>query len=308
MGDSLFPLSASNEHRMGDPLDLPPLNIPKLIREFELHPNKWLGQNFLIDPTALESVVQAANISERDVVLEIGPGLGSLTRYLAVLARTVVAIEIDPNLIAPLRKVTNQYRNIEIIQGDILTLPVEKLIPSSNYLVVANIPYYITSAIIRRLLSTDNRPKRMILTVQYEVAKRICAMPGNLSLLALSVQVFGSPSLYARIPASSFYPVPKVDSAIICIDLNLEPVIPIQSLDAFFSLAQAGFSQKRKTLRNALSSGLHQKTNIVEEILLEAGIDPHRRAETINLAEWNSLTQLVINRFPEISLRKVQTR
>ena len=304
MGYSLFPLAASSEYRMGDPLNLPPLHIPKLLREFDLHPDKRLGQNFLIDPTALQHVVEAAKISKQDTVLEIGPGLGSLTRYLAVLAQKVIAIEIDPNLISPLKQVIAQYRNIELIQGDILTLPVEKFIPSSDYLVVANIPYYITSAIIRRLLSTGNRPKRIILTVQYELAKRICAMPGDLSLLALSVQVFGAPRIQARIPAGAFFPSPKVDSAIISIDLFLEPVIPIANLDAFFSLAQAGFSQKRKTLRNALSAGLHLKPNIVEEVLLQAGIEPHRRAETLNLAEWSSLTQLFIDSFPEIHLGK----
>ena len=300
MGDSLFSLAPSSEYRMGDPLNLPPLHIPKLLREFDLHPDKRLGQNFLIDPIALQRVVEAAKISERDTVLEIGPGLGSLTRYLAVQARHVVAIEIDPNLIAPLKQVIAQYQNIELIQGDILTLPVEKFIPSSDYLVVANIPYYITSAIIRRLLSTGNRPKRIILTVQYELAKRICAIPGNLSLLALSVQVYGEPRLQARIPAGAFYPSPKVDSAIICIDLFLEPVIPNPTLDIFFSLARAGFSQKRKTLRNALSAGLQLKPHIVEEILLQAGIEPHRRAETLNLAEWSNLTQLFVDCLPGI--------
>ena len=305
MGDCLFPLAASSEYRMGDPLILPPLHIPKLLREFGLHPDKRLGQNFLIDPTALQRVVEAANISGQDTVLEIGPGLGSLTRYLAQRARKVIAIEIDPNLIAPLEQVISQYRNIELIQGDILTLPVQEFIPSSDYLVVANIPYYITSAIIRRLLSTENRPKRIILTVQYELAKRICAMPGDLSLLALSVQVFGAPRLQARIPAGAFYPSPKVDSAIISIDLFLEPIIPIPILDAFFYLAQAGFSQKRKTLRNALSAGLHQQPKNIEKILLQAGIEPQRRAETLNLTEWRSLTQLFVDRFPEILSGKV---
>jgi 16S rRNA (adenine1518-N6/adenine1519-N6)-dimethyltransferase len=167
-------------------------------------------------------------------------------------------------------------------------------------LVVANIPYYITSAIIRRLLSTENRPKRIVLTIQYEVAKRICSIPGNLSLLALSVQVFGNPRLQARIPAGAFYPPPNVDSAIIRIDLFSEPVIAIPILDAFFYLAQAGFSQKRKTLRNALSAGLHLKPNIVEDILHQAGIDPKRRAETLNLSEWSSLTHLFVEQLPEI--------
>lgn len=289
---------------MGDSLNLPPLHVPKLLREFDLHPDKRLGQNFLIDSIALQRVVEAAHISPQDTVLEIGPGLGSLTRYLAALAKSVIAIEVDPDLIAPLQQVIAPYQNITLIQGDILTLPLEKFISSPDYLVVANIPYYITSAIIRRLLSTGNRPKRMILTVQYELAKRICAAPGNLSLLALSVQVFGAPQLKFRIPAGAFYPSPKVDSAVISIELFLEPVVPNPILDAFFRLAQAGFSQKRKTLRNALSAGLALKPDHVEKILLQSGINPQRRAETLDLAEWSNLTQLFVDRYPEIFRRK----
>jgi 16S rRNA (adenine1518-N6/adenine1519-N6)-dimethyltransferase len=221
------------------------------------------------------------------------------------MAKSVIAIEVDPKLIAPLQQVIAPYQNITLIQGDILILPTEKFIPSSEYLVVANIPYYITSAIIRRLLSTGNRPNRMILTIQYEVAKRICATPGDLSMLALSVQVFGAPKLKSRIPAGAFYPTPKVDSAIISIDLFPVPIIPNAILDAFFFLAQAGFSQKRKTLRNALAGGLHIKPDNIEEILLQAGINPQRRAETLNLAEWCNLTQLFDDRLPEIFRRNV---
>jgi 16S rRNA (adenine1518-N6/adenine1519-N6)-dimethyltransferase len=289
---------------MGNPLILTPLNIPKLLRDFDLHPDKRLGQNFLIDPIALQRVAEMALISKQDTVIEIGPGLGSLTRHLALLAQKVIAIEIDPDLILPLRQVVAPFQNVEIIQGDILTLQPDTFIPSTDFLVVANIPYYITSAILRHILTARSRPKRAVLTVQYEVAQRVCAEPGDLSLLALSVQVFGEPHIKARISAGAFYPTPKVDSAILRLDLFSEPLIPAPLLDTFFYLAQAGFSQKRKMLRNALSSGLNLRSNQVEEILLQIGIDPRRRAETLSIAEWGLLTRYFVDYLPEISLQK----
>lgn len=301
MGDCIFPLAAPSQCRMGNPLILTPLNVPKLLREFSLHPDKRLGQNFLSDPVALQRVAETAHISAQDTVIEIGAGLGSLTRYLALFAHKVIAIEIDPKLIPPLKQVVAPFRNIEIIQGDILKLQPDELNPSTDYLVVANIPYYITSAIIRHLLSATTRPKRVVLTLQYELAQRICAEPGNMSLLALSVQVFSEPHIKARIPAGAFYPAPKVDSAILRLDLFSEPLIPKPNLDIFFNLSQAGFSQKRKMLRNAMSAGLHLDPNSVEAVLNQAGIDPHRRAETLSIAEWGTLTQIFIDRYPEFT-------
>ena len=301
MGDCIFPLAAPSQCRMGNPLILTPLNVPKLLREFGLHPDKRLGQNFLSDPVALQRVAETAHISAQDTVIEIGAGLGSLTRYLAVLAQKVIAIEIDPKLIPPLKQVVAPFRNIEIIQGDILNLKPDELNPSTDYLVVANIPYYITSAIIRHLLSATTRPKRVVLTIQYELAERICAEPGNMSLLALSVQVFSEPHIKARIPAGAFYPAPKVDSAILRLDLFSEPLIPNPNLDIFFNLSQAGFSQKRKMLRNAMSAGLHLDPKSVEAVLNQAGIDSHRRAETLSIAEWGTLTQDFIDRDPEFT-------
>lgn len=301
MGDCIFPLAAPGQCRMGNPLILTPLNVPKLLREFSLHPDKRLGQNFLSDPVALQRVADTAHISAQDTVIEIGAGLGSLTRYLAVLAQKVIAIEIDPKLIPPLKQVVAPFRNIEIIQGDILNLKPDELNPSTDYLVVANIPYYITSAIIRHLLSATTRPKRVVLTIQYELAERICAEPGNMSLLALSVQVFSKPHIKARIPAGAFYPAPKVDSAILRLDLFSEPLIPNPNLDIFFNLSQAGFSQKRKMLRNAMSAGLHLDPKSVEALLNQAGIDSHRRAETLSVTEWGTLTQDFIDRYPEFT-------
>jgi 16S rRNA (adenine1518-N6/adenine1519-N6)-dimethyltransferase len=265
------------------------IDVQGLLRQFGLRPDKSLGQNFLVDEAALERVVEAAQVTRADTVLEIGAGLGSLTCYLAQAAQFVVAVELDGDLIPPLQQVLAPYPNIRLVQGDILALNLTQLIQSERYLVVANIPYYITSALIRHLLESQLPPQRLALTVQKEVAQRICAHPGDLSLLALSVQVYGNPMIAAHIPADAFYPPPKVDSAIIRVDIYPEPRIPPSLLKTFFRLSKAGFSQKRKTLRNALSGGLAWSTTQVGEMLQNACIDPFRRAETLSLEEWQHI-------------------
>jgi 16S rRNA (adenine1518-N6/adenine1519-N6)-dimethyltransferase len=270
---------------------IPPLNAASLLKQYGLRANKKLGQNFLQDPMALESIVHAAEIRPTDTVLEIGPGLGSLTRYLAVSSRRVLAVELDKSLISPLKKVTEPFNNVHIIQGDILKLSPEDLVTESDYLVVANIPYYITSAIIRHLLEAVHKPRRIVLTIQKEVAQRICASPGDMSVLALSVQVYGKPKIAARIPAGAFHPAPQVDSAVLCIDIFPDPQIERQSLADFFNLIKAGFAQKRKTLRNSLSAGLHIAPSAAEDLLGKAAIDPKRRAETLSIMEWSILCE-----------------
>ncbi len=269
---------------------LSPLEISALLRAHGLRPKKGLGQNFLADPYALQQIIDAAEIPAEAAVLEIGPGLGSLTRYLATNARRVVAVELDKALLPVLEEVLAQFHNVSIVQGDILELNPAELIGEPGYLVVANIPYYITSAVIRHLLEAPVKPGRIVLTVQKEVAERIAAPAGKLSLLALSVQVYGQPKLAARIPAGAFYPPPNVDSTVVRVDLYPQPRIPAEQLDTFFKLAKAGFSQKRKTLRNSLSGGIGWKPERVEALLSSTGIDPMRRAETLNLEEWRELT------------------
>jgi 16S rRNA (adenine1518-N6/adenine1519-N6)-dimethyltransferase len=269
---------------------LPPLNAAAILRTHGLRPDKSLGQNFLQDSYALEKITAAAEILPTDTVLEVGPGLGALTRHLAVAAKQVIAVELDERLLPALRETIIGYTNIEIIHGDMLKLAPAKIVPVSDYLVVANIPYYITSALLRHLLETTPRPRRVVLTVQKEVAERICAAPGDMSLLALSVQVYGQPRVAALIPAGAFYPAPNVDSAVVRIDLSPAPFIPYTLLDTFFALAKAGFSQKRKQLRNSLSAGMRKSPAEMEETLRAAGIDPMRRAETLSLQEWRELT------------------
>ena len=268
---------------------IPALDAAAVLKRFHLHADKGLGQNFLQDSSALEKIALAAEMQADDCVLEIGPGLGSLTRYLAVSAKQVTAVELDPDMLAPLKAVLIPYQNVRVVHGDILKLSISQIIDQPNYLVVANIPYNITSLIIRHLLESDRKPRRVVLTIQKEVAERICAKPGDLSLLALSVQVYGKPSIAAIIPADSFHPVPKVDSAILRIDIYDEPLIPNALINTFFKLIKAGFSQKRKTLRNSLSSGLHIPTTESESMLTRAGIDYMRRAETLSIDEWKQL-------------------
>ena len=267
------------------------LDIFPLLQKYQVQPKKSLGQNFLVDPNGLNKVVQAAKVSSEDTVLEIGAGLGSLTYLLAQQSRQVVAVELDTRLIASLREALAGFTNVTICEGDMLKLSPDVLIDAERYVVVANIPYYITSALIRHLLEADHKPTRMVLTVQQEVAERILARDGKMSLLALSVQVYGKPELKARIPAGCFYPPPEVDSAVLSIELYQEPLVPSGSLDLFFKLAHAGFAQKRKTLRNTLATGMNESPAWAEKLLTAAGIDPQRRAETLSMQEWKQLVE-----------------
>jgi 16S rRNA (adenine1518-N6/adenine1519-N6)-dimethyltransferase len=271
---------------------IPPLNTAALLQEYGLRPKKNLGQNFLQDPNILEKIVNLAGIGSDDTVLEIGPGLGSLTRHIAARAKEVVAVEIDKHIIPALKVSLSGYANATVFEGDMLQVSPADIINANEYTVVANIPYYITSALLRHLLENKPRPQRIVLTIQKEVAKRICVPEGKkMSLLALSVQVYGKPTIVAQIPAGAFYPPPKVDSAVIRIDLYEKPRIPNPLLDDFFLLAKAGFSQKRKTLRNALAGGLRLSKEEIEMLLSAVEINPTRRAETLNLTEWGKLSE-----------------
>jgi 16S rRNA (adenine1518-N6/adenine1519-N6)-dimethyltransferase len=271
--------------------EIPPLNASALLKRYDLRAHKGLGQNFLQDPLALEKIVSAAEIQSRDTVLEIGPGLGSLTRYLAVSAKEVVAVELDENLLPPLKAILTPHQNIRLIHDDILKLSPKDLKLENDYIVVANIPYYITSAVIRHLLESELKPRRIVLTVQKEVAQRICAEPGDMSLLALSVQIYGKPRVAAHIPANAFFPAPKVDSAVLIVDIYSSPQIKEELMTTFFKLIKAGFSQKRKTLRNSLSSGLHIPPTEAADLLTQVNIDPQRRAETLSIEEWEKLSE-----------------
>ncbi len=267
------------------------MTVQQLLRKYNLTPSKGLGQNFLTDEDVLARIVAAAAIPPDGAVLEIGPGLGSLTRCLAAAAGEVCAVELDRKLIQPLKEVLADADHVRIVQGDILDFDPEVLMGGRTYQVVANIPYYITSAVIRHLLNAANKPSSMVLTIQKEVAERLCAKPGNLSLLALSVQIFGTPELVFTIPAEAFTPQPKVDSAVVRIELFAEPKVADAQQDDFFKLIKAGFGQKRKTLRNALAANLKEPAVQVGQQLRQVEIDPMRRAETLSIEEWLRLLE-----------------
>lgn len=265
-------------------------SISKILKRHNLRPDKSLGQNFLTDPTILEKIVQIADVTATDSVLEIGAGLGHLTAHLAKSARAVTAVELDGRFMSVLSERLAPFNNITLVEGDILQLDSTDLVQEDSYLVVANIPYYITSRIIRKLLESEFKPRQIILTIQHEVAQRVCAGTGKLSLLALSVLMYGTPKLEMRIPAGAFYPPPKVDSAVVKIDLYPTPLLPSPQRDVFFTLVKAGFLHKRKTLRNSLSKGLGWSPGKAEELLTAGNIDPNRRAETLTIQEWIELT------------------
>jgi len=272
----------------------PEPSVLELLRRYNIRPDKRLGQNFLIDPYFLNKVIEVAGITPGECALEIGAGLGNLTRLLASQAGSVVAIELDDRLLPPLKENLIPYPNVVIVPGDVLQINISEFVDQSGYKVVANIPYYITSTLIRHLLESDPQPSSLTLTVQKEVAQRICAKPGNMSLLALSVQLYGKPAIMTHIPAEAFYPQPKVDSAVVRVDILSTALIPPQSIDIFFRLAKAGFSQKRKTLRNSLSAGMHWSAEGTEQLLGTAHIDPQRRPQTLSLKEWGELTDVLI--------------
>ena len=265
-------------------------NFARLLREYGIQPKKSLGQNFLFDANIINQLIDLADISPAMTVLEIGAGPGNLTRALADRAGRVVAVELDQRFLPLLEQAGNNHPNLEIIHANILDLDLDTLMGAAGYTVVANLPYYITSAVIRKLLETHHRPSRLVLTVQKEVAHRICARAGELSLLAVSVQVYGEPHLALTIPAGAFYPSPKVDSAVVLIDTHPKPLLPAEELALFFRIVKAGFSQKRKMLRNTISAGMRLKVPDCERLLLSAGIDPARRPQTLEPSEWVKLT------------------
>lgn len=270
-------------------------NFPELLRQHSITPKKSLGQNFLFDDNIINSIVDLAGITPETTVLEIGAGPGNLTHTLAARANRVVAVELDQRFLPLLKLAGSQYPNLEIIHGNVLKLDLDQIMGKQGYVVVANLPYYITSAVIRQLLETRLKPARLVLTVQKEVAARICAKAGEMSLLSVSVQIFGKPCLAAHIPAGAFYPPPKVDSSVILIDTHAQPLIPVEQLAVFFQLVKAGFSQKRKMLRNTLSAGMRLSIPECEQLLCAGGIDPARRAQTLELGEWATLTGIYIS-------------
>jgi 16S rRNA (adenine1518-N6/adenine1519-N6)-dimethyltransferase len=266
------------------------MNPRQLLESYHILPKKSLGQNFLHDPNALEKIVSIADVTHQDAVLEVGPGTGALTDVLARHARRVVAVEVDERFQPILATRFGGIPQVEIVYGDILAQSVATLLgaDAENYIVVANVPYYITSAIVRHVLEQPSRPRRLVLTMQLEVAQKMIARPGEMSLLSVSAQFYGQVRIVARFPPAVFYPRPDVDSAVIRLDVADQPVVNTDET-VFFRVARAGFSQKRKQIKNSLASGLNLSAAETQALLEKAGIDPQRRPETLTLEEWAAL-------------------
>jgi 16S rRNA (adenine1518-N6/adenine1519-N6)-dimethyltransferase len=264
------------------------LHPKQILTHYRLEAKKSLGQNFISDDNILARIAAAADLKPDDNVLEIGPGLGSLTHHLARAAGRVVAVELDDRLLPILALEMGGYDNVELVHGDILEQEPAQWFGPHPYKVVANVPYYITGAILRHLLAADSKPRLMVITVQKEVAERITAGPGKMSLLSVSVQFYGQAAIVDQLKAGAFWPRPGVASAIVRLDLAPEPLLPAVDEKAFFRLVRAGFGQKRKQLKNNLRA-LGRSDEQIERALAQAGIDGRRRAETLSLDEWAKL-------------------
>ncbi len=265
----------------------------------DIKAKKSLGQNFLKDEAVLQHIIEAANLSKEDVVIEVGPGKGALTELLAKVCKKVIAIELDDRLIESLHTKFVDDKNVEIVHDDILKINLPELVMSyglqdSGYKVVANIPYYITAPIIRLFLETKIPPNEVIFMVQKEVAERIVAKPGAMSILAVSVQYYAKAQFLFTVFKESFDPVPKVDSAIIRITRSIEHETKnAEEVKKFFRIVKSGFSAKRKTLINNLSNGLQLDKKEIEEKLLEIGFPANTRAQELGVADWKALIEIL---------------
>lgn len=253
-------------------------------------PNKSLGQHWLTDRTILGGIADVADLSATDTVLEIGPGLGTLTSELLRRAGKVIAVEFDKNLAD---KLPGQFpgTNLEVIHDDILHFNLDNL--PKGYKVVANVPYYITSKIVENLMTAKNKPSIAVLLVQKEVAERIAAEPGSMSLLAISSQIYANASLDIEVPREYFTPPPKVDSQVVVLRTREDPLVTATEAKVFWRLAHAGFSNKRKKLRSSLAAGLGISKTGAEELLAKAGIDPNLRAESLSIDDWRDLADTI---------------
>ncbi|MFC1930486.1 16S rRNA (adenine(1518)-N(6)/adenine(1519)-N(6))-dimethyltransferase RsmA [Chloroflexota bacterium] len=283
-------------------------SLIETINKLGLKPRKRLGQNFLVSDAVLAKIIKAAELSNEDIVLEVGSGLGILTQALSERVHKVIAVELDRRLAGLLIKQLADKTNIAVINGDILKMSLSQLIggtksePEGNYSgirqrykVVANLPYYITSPVLRYFLELENKPTIMVIMVQKEVAEVITAKPGDMSLLSVSVQLYGKPSIVDYISPDSFFPPPKVDSAIVRIDVFEKPAVMVDDIGRFFQVVAAGYSSRRKQLHNSLQHGLQIDPDIITACLEAANIDGKKRAQSLSLVEWAKLYQALSN-------------
>jgi 16S rRNA (adenine1518-N6/adenine1519-N6)-dimethyltransferase len=277
----------------------------ELLERYELRARKSLGQHFLINSGVLKKITAAADLSPTDIVIEVGPGPGVLTAELVKQAGYVIAVEVDNSMVALLKQSLYDADNLSLIAADVLEIEPQDLIQRekdrfpdhlktvTNYKLVANLPYYITQPIIRHFCEASVKPRSMVIMVQKEVAKNIVAQPGDLSIMAISVQYFGKPQIIDYVPAANFYPAPKVDSAILKIEMYDRPVVEVTSEKNFFKTVKAGFSSARKQVANSLSHTLDIPKAEVITLMQSAGVDPQKRAEMLTLSEWAKLEKVL---------------
>jgi 16S rRNA (adenine1518-N6/adenine1519-N6)-dimethyltransferase len=261
--------------------------IKDLLRHYQLKPKDYLGQNFLVDELALDQIVEAADLKKTDTVVEVGPGLGVLTQQLASRAGKVIALEKDRTMLDILDFNLKEFKNVQVLNQDALRFNVSKSL-KGRYKVVANIPYYLTSKLFQFFLEQGNQPELMVLLVQKEVGERITAQAGEMSVLAVSVQLYSDPEVVAEVSKRSFWPSPKVDSVIMRITPRVK-YPEVTDRKKFFSMVKVAFAAKRKQLHNNLTNGLHMDANGVAEWLASNSLDPKLRAQDLSMEEWVNL-------------------
>ncbi len=269
-----------------------PAVVKEVIEKHGFRFSKSLGQNFLIDGNIIDKIIEGSSIGIDDGIIEIGPGIGTLTQKLCESAGKVIAIELDNNLLPILEETLGDYNNIEVIHGDVLKVDLNKIINEKlegrKVKVVANLPYYITTPIIMKLLEENLAIDKIVVMVQKEVALRMKASPGSKDYGALSVavQYYSEPEIIVDVPKNVFMPRPNVDSAVIMLDVYNEPAIKVKDQRLFFNVIKAAFGKRRKTLLNALTSGIGLDKEEIEAALGRSGIDPIRRGETLDITEF----------------------
>lgn len=290
-----------------------PDTIQSLLKKHNFSPNKFLGQNFLIDEKVLEKIIETADIQEGNNVIEIGPGLGVLTQALLAKGANVVAIEKDKDLISALEENLKEFKNFRIVNDDFLQVDLEKICgfllggqasksnleawpPSDSskenrFKIVSNIPYYITSPVLRKIMTAETKPQEIVFLVQREVAERISAKAGDMSVISVFVQFYGTPSVEKIVKPEAFWPAPKVESAILKIVLDKRPVQEGEELKAFWRLVKIGFSSRRKTLANNLAAGFRAKPTEIREMLTKLGFTEKTRAQELSVEDWVKLRE-----------------
>ncbi len=275
---------------MDSPTTFP--SIKASLARLGLSPRKGLGQHFLVSKGAVATILRAAEIGPEDTVVEVGPGLGVMTSELVQRAKRVVAVELDQELAVALERELGAV-NLNMVCADARQVDITELSGSEPYKLVANLPYYAANPITRRFLESTHHPTRVVVMVQREVAKNMAAQPGAMSLMSVGIQLYGRPRIVKYVPPASFYPPPKVTSAIVRIDVYPKPALALDDTEAFFKVVRAGFSAPRKQLRNALAQGLVIRADEAQALLEGAGVDPSRRPATLDLEEWGSLYRSV---------------